>query len=147
MQVKLLQPEPYKIASAEEDWLPPLLHRKFLTARREKEAQDRRETIATEREAKAAEERDKTAARPVREERGATTGTNGSNDDAGQDDRRRPAYRGGAAGGGGRGGMEMGEAHLAILRERRRPSRTGHRSATGVLSRRRLSRKRSPSRW
>ena len=27
MQVKLLQPEPYKIASAEDDWLPPLLHR------------------------------------------------------------------------------------------------------------------------
>ena len=55
IQVKLLQPAPYKIASAEDDWLPPLLHRKFLAVRREKEAQDRRETIATEREAKAAE--------------------------------------------------------------------------------------------
>jgi hypothetical protein len=56
-QVELLQPESYKIASAEEDWLPPLLHRKFLTVRREKEMQDRRETLATEREAKAAETR------------------------------------------------------------------------------------------
>jgi hypothetical protein len=101
IQVKLLQPEPYKIASADDDWLPPLLHKKFLTVRREKEAQDRRETIATEREAKVAEERDKTAARPAREDhvvaekpRSTTAGGTG--------------YRGGAAGGGGRGGMEMG---------------------------------------
>jgi hypothetical protein len=97
IQVNLLQPEPYKIASADDDWLPPLLHRKFLTVRREKEAQDRRETI----EAKAAEERDKTAARPAREdhvvaEKPRSTAAGGA------------GYRGGAAGGGGRGGMEMG---------------------------------------
>ena len=97
IQVNLLQPAPYKIASADDDWLPPLLHRKFLTVRREKEAQDRRETI----EAKAAEERDKTAARPAREdhvvaEKPRSTAAGGA------------GYRGGAAGGGGRGGMEMG---------------------------------------
>jgi len=113
IQVKLLQPDPYKIASAEDDWLPPLLHRKFLTVRREKEAQDRRETIATEREAKAAEERDKTAARPAREDRGVTEKPRGTTEQTG---RTTPpvratggaGYRGGAAGGGGRGGMEMG---------------------------------------
>jgi hypothetical protein len=106
IQVKLLQPEPYKIASAEEDWLPPLLHRKFLTVRREKEVQDRRETIATEREAKAAE----TAARPVREERPVR-------DERGTGDRTR-STAGRAAGGGGRGGMEMGGGAA------RNPSRT-----------------------
>ena len=113
IQVKLLQPEPYKIASAEDDWLPPLLHRKFLTVRREKEAQDRRETIATEREAKAAEERDKTASRPAREDRGATEKPRGTTEQTG-----RTTTPGRAAGGGGRGGMEMGGGAS------RNPSRT-----------------------
>jgi hypothetical protein len=118
MQVKLLQPEPYKIASAEEDWLPPSLHRKFLAARREKEAQDRRETIATEREAKAAE----TAARPAREERGATEKPRSPTEQTSRTTMPgrttggagRPGATGGTGGrpgvtgGGGRGGMEMG---------------------------------------
>jgi hypothetical protein len=63
VQVALLQPEPYKIASAEDDWLPPSLHRKFLAVRKEKDAQERRDA-ATERETKAAEER---TARSTRE--------------------------------------------------------------------------------
>jgi hypothetical protein len=107
MQVKLLQPEPYKIASVEEDWLPPLLHRKFLTVRREKETQDRRETMATEREAKAVEEREKAAARPVTERSRGTTEQTG-----------RTATPGRATGGGGRGGMDMGGGAA------RNPSRT-----------------------
>jgi hypothetical protein len=122
-QVKLLQPEPYKIASAEEDWLPPSLHRKFLTVRREKEAQDRRETIATEREAKAAEERDKVAARPAREDRGVTEKSRGTTEQTGRT--ATPSrtsggggYRGGASGGAGRGGVEMGGGAA------RNPSRT-----------------------
>ena len=49
-QAHLLQPEPYQIASAEEMWFPPVLHRKFLTIQREKEAQERRESIAAGRE-------------------------------------------------------------------------------------------------
>lgn len=123
IQVKLLQPAPYKIASAEDDWLPPLLHRKFLAVRREKEAQDRRETIATEREAKAAEERDKTAARPAREDRGVTEKPRGTTEQTGRTTTPGRAaggtgYRGGAAGGGGRGGMEMGGGAA------RSPSRT-----------------------
>jgi hypothetical protein len=123
IQVKLLQPAPYKIASAEDDWLPPLLHRKFLAVRREKEAQDRRETIATEREAKAAEERDKAAARPAREDRGVTEKPRGTTEQTGRTTTPGRAaggtgYRGGAAGGGGRGGMEMGGGAA------RSPSRT-----------------------
>ncbi|MGA2070482.1 MAG: hypothetical protein ABSG97_03960 [Sedimentisphaerales bacterium] len=109
-QVKLLQPDPYKIASADDDWLPPSLHRKFLAVRREKEAQDRRETIATEREAKAAEERDKAAGRPARE---VTEKPRGTTEPTGRTTTPgRPAggagYRGGAGGGAGRGGVEMG---------------------------------------
>jgi hypothetical protein len=67
IQLSLLQPEAYKIASAEETWLPPLLHRKYLAVRREKETQERRDAAA-EREAKAAEERNTertTTTRPV----------------------------------------------------------------------------------
>jgi hypothetical protein len=56
-QANLLQPEPYQIASAEEMWFPPVLHRKFLTIQREKEAQERREAIAAGREEQS-EERD-----------------------------------------------------------------------------------------
>jgi hypothetical protein len=55
-QVRLLQPEPYQIASADEDWFPPVLHKKFLANQKEKEAQEKRDTITAQRE----EERDKT---------------------------------------------------------------------------------------
>jgi hypothetical protein len=65
-QIDLLQPASYVIASAEERWLPPTLHRKYVAVRREKEAQDRREAILAERETKATEDR---TARPAREER------------------------------------------------------------------------------
>jgi hypothetical protein len=77
MQVSLLQPEPYQIASAEETWFPPVLHRKFLTIQREKEAQERRETIAAgreerpeERERVRSDERDR--GRSVERDRGRT---------------------------------------------------------------------------
>ena len=58
-QVSLLQPDPYQIASAEEEWFPPALHKKFLTNQKEKEVQERRDAIAAQREERA-EERDKT---------------------------------------------------------------------------------------
>lgn len=102
-QVELLQPESYKIASAEEDWLPPLLHRKFLTVRREKEVQDRRETLATEREAKAAE------TRSARDERVTEDRSRNTTADRSGRSSRAPG------GGGGRGGMESAS---------RNPSRT-----------------------
>lgn len=81
-QASMLQPDAYKIASADEQWLPPTLHEKFLAVRRDKEAQERREA-ATEREAKATEERDnRTATRSTQSGtvvssdrgRGTTTG-------------------------------------------------------------------------
>ena len=98
-QANLLQPGSYKIASAEEKWLPPVLHRKYLTVRREKEAQNRRDAIVTERETKATEER---TARPVREERATPDRTT-----RGAAGRATPGGRGAAGGGGGRSPMEM----------------------------------------
>lgn len=59
MQADLLQPEPYRIASMEERWFPPVLHRRFLTIQRDKEAQERREALALSREQQP-EERDRT---------------------------------------------------------------------------------------
>jgi len=86
-QVSLLQPEPYQIASAEEEWFPPALHKKFLTNQKEKETQERRDTIAAQRE----DERDKT--RTEREQRKPSKAPGG------------PGGPGGRGGGGG-GGME-----------------------------------------
>ncbi len=83
-QASMLQPDPYKIASAEDNWLPPLLHEKFLAVRREKEAQERREA-ATERETKTAEEREKTTTtRSTREERGTGIPSGGHGTTTGQ---------------------------------------------------------------
>jgi hypothetical protein len=109
-QLSLLQPEGYRIASAEEQWLPPVLHKKYLTVRKDKEAQERRDA-ATERETKAAEEKNATATRPAREERVVTTRTTEP------PGRTAATGRGGAGGGGYRGGGAGGAAT-------RTPSRT-----------------------
>ncbi len=108
-QASMLQPEPYRIASAEDNWLPPALHEKFLAVRREKEAQERREA-ATERETKTAEEREKmTTTRSTRDivpssGRGTTTGQT-----MGGAGGRGAAGGGGAGrGAGGSGGVARG---------------------------------------
>ncbi len=93
-QTSMLQPDSYIIASSEDNWLPPVLHEKFLTVRRDKEAQERREA-ATEREAKTTEERVST-----HQERATTSDRNKST-----------AGRTMGGGGGGRsagGGRSMG---------------------------------------
>jgi hypothetical protein len=107
IQASLLQPETYKIASAEEQWFPPTLHSKYLTVQREKEAQERREA-ATEREAKAAEERERiTTARPAREER-PTRDERGSGGigDRGRGTTTSRTSSGSRGGGMNRGGMD-----------------------------------------
>jgi hypothetical protein len=45
----LLQPEAYRVASAEEEWFPPSLHEKYLDIQKKIEAQERREAIEAER--------------------------------------------------------------------------------------------------
>jgi hypothetical protein len=97
-QISMLQPEPYKIASAEENWLPPVLHEKFLMVRKEKEAQERRDA-ATERETKTTEE--KTTTRPPREERAAAASRSTTTQPTGGAGGRGPM--GGRGPGGGAG--------------------------------------------
>jgi len=68
VQVSLLQPEAYKIASAEEEWFPPVLHKKYLTALREKDLQEKRDEMAKQREEQKQEQdrmrQERKAARP-----------------------------------------------------------------------------------
>jgi subfamily B ATP-binding cassette protein MsbA len=50
IKVGLLQPEPYQIASAKEEWFPPSLHKEYLEYQREIDAQEKREAMAEKRE-------------------------------------------------------------------------------------------------
>jgi hypothetical protein len=58
----LLQPEAYRIASAEEEWFPPSLRPKYLEAQRKKETRERREEMEEK-----DREREKERARPGRD--------------------------------------------------------------------------------
>ena len=44
LQIDLLQPEAYQIASAKEEWYPPLIHRQFLEMQRRETLDERRKT-------------------------------------------------------------------------------------------------------
>jgi len=52
VQMDLLQPEPYRIASAEEQWFPPSLHVEYLEYRKKVEAREREEAREAERKKK-----------------------------------------------------------------------------------------------
>jgi len=54
LQMDLLQPAAYQIASANEEWFPPMVHRKFLEIQRRETIEEKRKTREEE------EERDKT---------------------------------------------------------------------------------------
>ncbi len=54
VQINLLQPGAYSIASAEEQWYPPTIHKKYLEQQRQEELEARREALE-----KAREEREK----------------------------------------------------------------------------------------
>ncbi len=101
MQASLLQPEPYRIASMEETWFPPVLHRKFLNIQREKEAQERREAIAN-REEQQTEERDRT--RIDERDRGRDRGRTERDSRDVRDNRTRTSREPAGAGIAGRGG-------------------------------------------
>ena len=45
VQSELLQPKAYQIASANEEWFPPALHRKYLTLRADEERQEKRDAL------------------------------------------------------------------------------------------------------
>lgn len=50
VQVDLLQPEAYQIASANEDWLPPVLHRRFVEFQRKEAMEEKRQARETEKQ-------------------------------------------------------------------------------------------------
>ena len=56
--IDLLQPEAYRIASADEEWFPPSVHKKYVKYQKEQEAQEKREALEAERK-KREEEREK----------------------------------------------------------------------------------------
>ncbi len=49
LQIDLLQPEAYSMASAKEEWYPPVIHRKFLDIQRKEVAEEKRKAVEDER--------------------------------------------------------------------------------------------------
>jgi hypothetical protein len=50
VQIDLLQPEAYQIASAKEEWFPPILHRKYLDLLRKETLEEKRQAREAEKE-------------------------------------------------------------------------------------------------
>jgi hypothetical protein len=63
IQIDLLQPQAYQIASAKEDWFPPVLHRKYVDLQRKETLEERREAKEAEREEREKELEDKRSRR------------------------------------------------------------------------------------
>jgi hypothetical protein len=102
VQVSLLQPEPYQIASAEEEWFPPVLHKKYLTTQKEKELQERRDEMAKQRDEQKQEQdkmrQERKTARPPKAITSEPTGRGGGGGGGmGADDYMRMLGGGGAA--------------------------------------------------
>lgn len=114
LQIDLLQPDAYSMASAKEEWYPPLIHRKFLDIQRKEVADEKRK--AREDEQKSNERSDSRRSRTSGV--GGTTGRTGGR-------------AGGRAGGGlaGAGGGDMyggaGGGDTSRRRGRSGGSRTG----------------------
>ena len=113
LQIDLLQPDAYAMASAKEEWYPPVLHRKFLDIQRKEEAEEKRQAREDERNSS-----DRTDSRRRRNDVGGIGGTA-----TGRSSRRT---RGGTSdiGGGLYGGGIGGDT------SRRRSSRGGRSGGT-----------------
>ena len=124
VQIDLLQPETYQIASADEEWFPPVLHREFLDIQR-------RTSLEEKLQAREKEKQDQT--------RTTTSTDNRTN-------RRPTRTRGGAAGDayGGAGDAYGGDTRTRGARGRDRSGLPGQQPGdTGRLSDRRGSRGRT----
>jgi hypothetical protein len=120
-QARLLQPEPYQIASGDDDWFPPTLHKKYLAILHDREMQERRDAIATARE----QEQSKRPERRPRGERAPAGGGGGGDMDA-----MIRSMMGGGGGGGAvpttptrtnRPGRERRPEQPAAEKERQKP--------------------------
>jgi len=63
VQIDLLQPQAYQIASADEEWFPPVLHRKFQDLQRKEALEERREAREAEKEEREKELEDRRSRR------------------------------------------------------------------------------------
>lgn len=113
LQMDLLQPDTYAMASAKEEWYPPLVHRKFLDIQRKEDAEEAR---------KARE--DKQTSNDRSGSRRRTSGVGGT---AGRTSGRTGGRAGGGGAGGGMEGMYGGAGGGDTSRRRGRSgsSRTG----------------------
>jgi hypothetical protein len=131
MQTGLLQPEPYQIASAEETWLPPVLHRKYLTIQREKESQERREALAAGKEQQQPDERQSRNVDRSRPESGGRTDDRDRSRTTERDTRTRSTRETGGGGGiAGRSG-EPADRSGGASRSTVRPARPERQPVTG----------------
>jgi len=73
IRMELMQPQAYQIASTNEEWFPPSLHRKYLDLRRKEKAEQRREEIEAKKEEELREREQR-----LDDRRGSTTGTLGT---------------------------------------------------------------------
>ena len=129
VQVALLQPEAYKIASMQEEWFPPSLHKEYVDYKNEIESEKLRRAKEAERE-ELEQEREK--AREERENarddrRGRTSGSRTSRD-------QYSSRRGGMTSTAGR--YDSTSRSGTDTRTSRGRDRTGRRGETDVLSRR-----------
>jgi len=132
-QIDLLQPQAYQMASAREEWFPPVLHRKYTDLQRKETQEDKRQAKETEREERDRQLEDKRGRRA--DSRTGTTGTG-----------RTPRAGTGSASSGGIGDMYGGGATNTRSRDRSRSSQstTGRLTETGGANdRRRSSRSRT----
>lgn len=119
LQIDLLQPEAYSIASAKEEWYPPEIHRKFLDIQRKEEAEEKRQAREDERNSS-----DRTDSRRRRNDVGGMGGIGGTAS-GGRTNRRTRSGGTSDIGGGLYGGGVGGDT------SRRRSSR-GSRSGGGT---------------
>ena len=116
LQIDLLQPESYSMASAKEEWYPPLIHRKFLDIQKKEDAEEARKA----REDKQTSNDRSDSRRSRGSGLGSTTGRSGG---------RSSGRSGGRSGGGIAGGGDIyggaGGGDTSRRRGRSGSSRTG----------------------
>ena len=130
-QIDLLQPQAYQIASAKEEWFPPVLHRKYMDLLKKETLEERRDAKETERQEREKELEDKRSRRAD-----SRTGSTGRTSRTGI----------GSSTSGGIGDMYGGGGSNTRSRDRSRStqSATGRSTETGrSTDRRRSSRSRT----
>ena len=136
IQIDLLQPQAYQIASAKEEWFPPVLHRKYMDLLRKETLEEKREAKETEREERERELGEKRSRRAD-----SRTGTAGAG--------RTSRTGSGSSSSGGLGGDIYGGGGTNTRsrdRSRDRQTTTGRLTETGgTTDRRRSSRNRTSS--